>query len=216
MGQLNGRRIFIIGGSGLGKSSFVKQVSKEFKLKIVPEAMREAEDNVWDMDFLSLQMYFSLKYAHRHEKADWGTVHDRCLVDTMLWGMFPHYNLQPFVDLFKETNIFGQEDVFVIAPTPSMEFYHKNSHIWLDNELRRRVYQNDFTRVYNRPDLVSDTEILKHARYKSKAVEFHSKKILNAVNSNVIQFEKNEFRADAYHHWQQVAISRLLNINEGH
>jgi len=117
--------------------------------------------------------------------------------------------------LFKEYNLLGQNDVFVVAPTPNIEFYNENKHIWLDDPLRRAVYTKDFSRVYNRPDKPSDTEVLKHARYKSKAVECHSKKILNAIGANIVQFEKNEFPNDVYHHWQQVAISRLFNINEG-
>jgi len=215
---LQEKRIWVIGGSGLGKSSFVDTTSEYFNLKHVPEAMREAPKSVWEMDFLSTQLYFVMQYISRQFHSACGTIHDRCLLDTMLWGMYPHYNNEPFVDLFKKNNVFVDFlDVFVIAPTPKFSFYKEHKEIWLDDPLRKSCYSNEHLRVYGKPELINDNNILQLARYKSKSIEHHSKKILSKLGiNNVISFEKNEFTDDTYYHWQDVAQMKLDNINAGY
>lgn len=205
-------RVWAIGGSGLGKSTLVNRIHRKYGYEIVDEAMRAAGEDVWDMDFFSVELFFSLKYISRHIKKEYGFIHDRSVLDTMLWGMYPHHHIEPFEKLFDEMGLFNEQDIFIIAPTPRLEFYKANKSNWLDDPLRKSVYSKDFERIYKAS--VTDMEILRHARYKSKAIENHSKLILAKTKAKVIQFDKNTFTDEDYYTWETEAVDQLGELLE--
>lgn len=201
-------RIFISGGSGLGKTTFTHQISELLKLPIKGEVIRtiyNRNPDLFSLPFLVRQQIIFAEYLKIHQSQE-SFISDRSVLDIALWT-----NLNDSViEVESFLKYINQEDIIVIVPTPPVTHYLNNPGIFYDDPLRFESYY--YTELY---------KYMTYEEARSKVEESLKliwrltveleQRFVNLAKLGNLNYIYESFDPDNFYSWKDKALNKLSN-----
>lgn len=128
-------KIFVTGGSGLGKSVFCERLATEFDLPYVSEGARTLfkDSDLESMSFDDRQYALIAHYAALHHRTD-DLISDRSLIDILVWSYLYNDNSVSLPHL-PYTN-----EYHIVVPTLCSGYYERYIDKYTGDEYRKSAY----------------------------------------------------------------------------
>lgn len=203
-------RVFISGGSGLGKTTFTSRISELLKLPVKGEVIRSlynSHKDLFALPFLVRQQIIFAEYLRIHQLNE-KFISDRSVLDIALWTNVNDevIKVQSYLKYIKP------EDVVVVVPTPSLQHYLDHPEIFYDDPLRFDAYY--YTEIYKymsrEEALENREEVLRHIWRLTVELEHRFVKLAQAGDFTLVY---NKADPDNFYSWQDQAANDLNIIN---
>ena len=207
-------KIYVSGGSGLGKSTFTQRLSKKLDLEYKSEGCRDLYDTVTDFlnqDFLYRQELLVNLYRRLYEY-NGSFVSDRSVLEIICWTL--NYSLSLSVEeLARHANGLltnynyntSSNNIYVIVPTPNIEIYKSiyESHIKTD-PFRLDTFK-EVIKTYS-----DDTDLMLKCRYIALYTELVLENYLRRFDITIIKpsYEENNY----FESWQDSAYRSIKEV----
>lgn len=140
-------RIFITGGSGLGKSTLLNEVNRRLGLKKYTEITRKLQQS--NTDFYSMgqvlrQTMIETAYKRLMKEEMVDGISDRSILDIEAWTNFvTNRNVKSSVN----KDCFKAGDVLVIVPTPDLSWFVNHKTHFYSDDIRFKIYHEAKTKL---------------------------------------------------------------------
>lgn len=202
-------RIFISGGSGLGKTTLTNKLTEVTGLPIKGEVIRSlynSDKDFFKRPFLVRQSVIFAEYLKLHQ-SDESFISDRSVLDIGLWTNLnePSIKIETYLSLIQEN------DVIVIVPTPSFEHYDNNPGIFFDDPLRfQAYYQLEVFKYMTLEETQNDrSKFLFYVWRLTKELERQFLHYVNMSKATVIYHPAN---AEDFYSWQTRTIESIKTL----
>lgn len=133
--------IFLSGGSGLGKTTFVKLMERTYGLKSITEVIRtmhKTHPDIKDLEFLDKQFIYEIEYFKLLHIQSFNFLSDRSIFDVFVWtGRAP--SIVKYLGLDSHP-----PDLLILLPTPTFEWYRENIEYFTRDMIRLNAYRDKF------------------------------------------------------------------------
>lgn len=133
--------IYVSGGSGLGKTTFVKLMERTYGLRSITEVIRSIHKNkpdVRDLEFSDRQFIYELEYFKLLHINTFSFLSDRSILDVFVWS---GRSAEVVKYLGLETH---PPDLIILLPTPSYEWYRTYIESFTRDMTRLNAYRDKF------------------------------------------------------------------------
>lgn len=199
-------RIFISGGSGLGKTTFTHQISELLKLPIKGEVIRSIYNrnpDLFSLPFLVRQQIIFTEYLKIHQSQE-SFISDRSVLDIALWTNIN----DPVIKVESYLKYINPEDVIIIVPTPPVDHYLNNPGIFYDDPLRfESYYYTELYKYMTYEDARSNREDSLRLIWRL-TVELELRFVSLAKLGN-LQYIHERFDPDNFYSWKDKSLTKL-------
>lgn len=144
--------IYISGGSGLGKTSFVKLMERTYGVQSITNVIRtinKKHQEVQDLKKEDRQFIYEYEYLKLLHISSFNFLSDRSVLDVFVWS-----DRNP--EVVKYLGVSGHPpDLLIVLPTPSFEWYKKHIDHFTRDMIRLNAYR-DLFRVKHSEHLSED------------------------------------------------------------
>lgn len=205
-------RIFISGGSGLGKTTFTKALTGKTGLPIKGEVIRSLYDNnkdLFNMPFHVRQQIIFAEYLKLHQSNE-EFISDRSVLDIGLWT---NVNA-PMIRIESYVKYINPEDVVIVVPTPSKQHYYDNPMIFFGDPLRfESYYQTEVYKYMTREEAWDPNNRQAYLDYVWRLTRELEHKFLALSKLGDFKVIYHEANPDNFYDWQNSAIQDLIKLN---
>ena len=141
-------KIFVCGGSAVGKTTFVEKIAEKYNLKQDDEIIRNFPiDWFKDYSLMHRETLFLLGQVLKEQKKENGVaIYDRSLIDVVAWMVDSHDDL---LYQFIADNFVNKDGLYIITPPETEEWVGDNLKEYTEDKIRWTCLTSKLADFYN-------------------------------------------------------------------